>query len=351
MGVQLLFLLLVLPCLHAARLRGATLQPLQDDSSNAVRGSRQSRALGANQALGNQARNTVVTVPRRQPKPSRIATLVHPARSAAAAKPSATRGARGTQATKVASVSIGTPVRDRSAPAQAAGNAPNAAQPAADAAQPSKGSHCSATPPPPPAVEKDSLVDPAVLREYGRVAALVSTSRHAAMYGHRRPRLEQGGIVEAHNAARMLTGAANLTWSSSLAKSAQDWSDGCVFEHSRSGVGENIVGGAYSTPTDLTRGVDMWVGEVCNYDFSKPGWGMDTGHWTQVVWRNTRQLGCGYRVCRNGVKGMGNYAATSTELGVLVCHYSPPGNFMGAQPFRANVFPASPMPSCAGKRR
>ncbi|PNH12922.1 Cell wall protein PRY3 [Tetrabaena socialis] len=347
MGVQLLFLLLVLPCLHAARLRGATLQPLQDDSSNAVRGSRQSRALGANQALGNQARNTVVTVPRRQPKPSRSPRPPQsPDVPGSPLGPAAGAGLPGAPGLPPSSTPPGVPPppsppppevpegprqqrspRSPSAPPSETalpppkppGTRPTPPSPpptppsprrAATAGGIDKGEETSlpppkhrAPPPPPPAVEKDSLVDPAVL-------------------------------LEAHNAARMLTGAANLTWSSSLAKSAQDW-----------------IGGAYSTPTDLTRGVDMWVGEVCNYDFSKPGWGMDTGHWTQVVWRNTRQLGCGYRVCRNGVKGMGNYAATSTELGVLVCHYSPPGNFMGAQPFRDNVHPASPMPSCAGKRR
>ncbi|PNH12923.1 Protein PRY1 [Tetrabaena socialis] len=281
MGVQLLFLLLVLPCLHAARLRGTTLQPLKNDSSNALRGSRQSKAPGANQALGNQARNAVVTPalppPKppgtRPPPPSPPPTPPRPRRTATAG--SIDKGEEGSP-----------PPPKRSA-----------------------------TPPPPPTAEQDSLVDPAVL-------------------------------LEAHNAARMLTGAANLTWSSSLANSAQDWSDGCVFQHSRSGAGENIALGAYRTPMDLTRGVGMWVGELCNYDFNNPGFGMNTGHWTQVVWRNTRQLGCGYRVCPNGVDGSG-----STTLGVLVCQYSPSGNYPGAQTFRDNVFPASPMPSCAGKGR
>ena len=44
-----------------------------------------------------------------------------------------------------------------------------------------------------------------------------------------------------------------------------------------------------------------------------------TGHFTQVVWKSTTGLGCGFNAgCR-----------------MYVCNYSPPGNFLGQ--FDANV--------------
>ena len=51
-----------------------------------------------------------------------------------------------------------------------------------------------------------------------------------------------------------------------------------------------------------------------------------TGHFTQVVWKSTTQLGCGLAVNRgNKIYG--------------VCNYSPAGNVVNAGFFKANVLP------------
>ncbi len=55
--------------------------------------------------------------------------------------------------------------------------------------------------------------------------------------------------------------------------------------------------------------------QVCEYDFSKPGFGPATGHFTQMVWADTRSVGCGYTACPDGVQGLG------ANTGVLVCQY------------------------------
>jgi hypothetical protein len=52
---------------------------------------------------------------------------------------------------------------------------------------------------------------------------------------------------------------------------------------------------------------------------------METGHFTQVVWRQTTQLGCGVSTCRG--------------MDIWVCEYDPPGNVQGH--YRQNVLPAS----------
>jgi hypothetical protein len=50
---------------------------------------------------------------------------------------------------------------------------------------------------------------------------------------------------------------------------------------------------------------------------------MDTGHFTQVVWRATTHVGCGTASC--------------TGLVLWVCNYDPPGNV--ERGYRANVLP------------
>jgi hypothetical protein len=37
------------------------------------------------------------------------------------------------------------------------------------------------------------------------------------------------------------------------------------------------------------------------YDFNKPGFIDRTGHFTQVVWRDSNRIGCAWNVCNNGV--------------------------------------------------
>lgn len=43
------------------------------------------------------------------------------------------------------------------------------------------------------------------------------------------------------------------------------------------------------------------------------------GHYTQVVWRKTRELGCGYATCKRDE--------------FWACNYSPPGNVRGQAPY------------------
>jgi pathogenesis-related protein 1 len=43
------------------------------------------------------------------------------------------------------------------------------------------------------------------------------------------------------------------------------------------------------------------------------------GHYTQVVWRNTKEIGCGKAECG--------------DRAIVVCNYDPPGNVMGQTPF------------------
>jgi uncharacterized protein YkwD len=116
--------------------------------------------------------------------------------------------------------------------------------------------------------------------------------------------------LDAHNAARARRGAAPLLWSKTLTDSAQRVADTCVFQHSNTEYGENLAIGTFVT---CESAAGLWIDEERLY--TTPGFSSETGHFTQVVWKNTMQVGCGYKACPRG-----NY---------VVCHYHPSGNWIG----------------------
>lgn len=136
------------------------------------------------------------------------------------------------------------------------------------------------------------------------------------------------GLVEAHNARRAAHCAPPLAWSPELAAVAQRHADrlgagGCNLVHSSGPYGENLYGASPAggpTPADV---VGSWYEEAARYSFARPGFSMETGHFTQAVWRATQRVGCGLARCADGE--------------VWVCSYDPPGNVEGQ--YRENVLP------------
>jgi pathogenesis-related protein 1 len=137
-------------------------------------------------------------------------------------------------------------------------------------------------------------------------------------------------FVAAHARVRAKHCAPPLTWSPKLAEYAQHWADSlkahrCSFEHSNGQYGENLAAGTIGA-LDPAGTVDYWYSEIKDYKFPDGGFSMKTGHFTQLVWKSTTQVGCGHAQC-NG-------------LDLWVCEYDPPGNVEGE--YRANVLP----PNC-----
>ena len=58
-----------------------------------------------------------------------------------------------------------------------------------------------------------------------------------------------------------------------------------------------------------------WYTEISLYNYNKPGYSRNTGHFTQIVWNGTKKLGIGYAFAREGRK---MYVAAQ---------YGPPGNY------------------------
>jgi len=129
-------------------------------------------------------------------------------------------------------------------------------------------------------------------------------------------------MLDAHNADRARHCAPPLAWSAEVAATAQRWADRCVFTHDRDNrLGENL---AWGTRLSARDAVGLWYNEAGNYNFRAPGFSAATGHFTQLIWRDSRLLGCGRASCQ----GQSFY----------VCRYGPPGNVEGR--YQANVAPA-----------
>jgi uncharacterized protein YkwD len=119
-------------------------------------------------------------------------------------------------------------------------------------------------------------------------------------------------VVKKTNFYRSRHRVNSIVWDAALAARAQNFANTCPSGHSGTkGVGENM---AWGYP-NWGAVVDAWYNEVSSYDYSKPGWNPKTGHFTQLVWRDTNRMGCGYNPrCR---------------MPTYVCQYVVPGNVIG----------------------
>ena len=138
-------------------------------------------------------------------------------------------------------------------------------------------------------------------------------------------------VLRTHNEERAALGIPPLRWNASLAANAARWAAHLatlqVLEHDDSleVEGENLWrgsgGGAY-TPEDM---VLLWIDEKAAFkngvfpDVSVSGQWQDVGHYTQVVWRSTGQVGCALD--------------EAGEDEVLVCRYMDGGNFEGEKTY------------------
>jgi pathogenesis-related protein 1 len=145
-------------------------------------------------------------------------------------------------------------------------------------------------------------------------------------------------MVAAHNRWRSEVGVPDLRWSDELAAVAQGWADhlagnNCAMYHSGNGLGENIYqasalmwpdGHREFRAVPSLRPVDAW-GEEKQWYNAETGKCYATGkttcgHYTQAVWKDTKEVGCAMAICGNNAQ-------------IWVCNYSPAGNIVGQKPF------------------
>jgi hypothetical protein len=139
-------------------------------------------------------------------------------------------------------------------------------------------------------------------------------------------------LLAAQNRARGEVGVSPMTWNDRLAMDARAWADQLAasgrFEHSPDEPnlepqGENLwagTPGAYQ-PESM---VELWTDEKQDYrpgvfpNNSRSGDVAKVSHYTQLIWRETTQVGCSM--------------ARGQREEILVCRYSAPGNVIGQRP-------------------
>ncbi|HVU00252.1 MAG TPA: CAP domain-containing protein [Polyangiaceae bacterium] len=145
------------------------------------------------------------------------------------------------------------------------------------------------------------------------------------------------GMTDAINQVRhgvnTQTPLPDMTWSADIAATAQAYADklkneqGCNMVHSHApGLGENLAWFS-GQPGTAQAAVGLWAseGDCYNYapitasDSCPCAIGGACGHYTQLVWRDTTEVGCGVASCG------------SSEI--WVCNFKPPGNYLGQYPY------------------
>jgi pathogenesis-related protein 1 len=160
-------------------------------------------------------------------------------------------------------------------------------------------------------------------------------------HGHAAESIDTAAIVSEHNRLRTEAGVTEpLSYAPALAKSAQAWanhlqqSHHCQMQHShaKEGYGENLY---WASPLIWSNGrtelrtiaaaevISSWGKEKIDYDHvsNTCALGAECGHYTQIIWRDTKKVGCGFAVC------------SDSREQVWVCHYSPAGNILGEKPY------------------
>lgn len=129
-----------------------------------------------------------------------------------------------------------------------------------------------------------------------------------------------------HNYFRKLHQVPPVTWSSSLQKEAEDWvkylAENNKFDHSPHNPG-NLYMTSYRPDEYCSDAIWWFHQEEKFYNYSSPGFVRAAGHFTQVIWRNSKRIGAAWAIRNDG------------RL-VLSIKYRPGGNYVGF--FANNVF-------------
>jgi len=139
-------------------------------------------------------------------------------------------------------------------------------------------------------------------------------------------------LLAAHNSERAALGVPPLQWNDRLVADARVWANELAvsgrFEHSPDGPGENPQGENLwaGTPRAFSPEamVHLWIAEKRDYRpgvfpaNSRSGDVENVGHYTQLIWRSSRQVGCA--------------TAVGAHEEFLVCRYSAAGNVYGERP-------------------
>ncbi len=148
-------------------------------------------------------------------------------------------------------------------------------------------------------------------------------------------------LLDVHNDARVEVGVSKeLTWNDSIANDAQSYADEMAnsgaWEHDSKNK-EGYVNGSYgenlyastAIPT-FAIATEAWVDEKQFYTYANVGdestcvAGEQCGHYTQVIWEDTTEVGCAASQYKTG---------QYKDWYIVVCKYQTPGNYLNEKPY------------------
>ena len=151
-------------------------------------------------------------------------------------------------------------------------------------------------------------------------------------------------LLAQHNKYRKMHNAPELVLDNELIKIAHDYAAALAYKSddystypsgsknkNRERLGENIFTCKSVLKTSpcyditSTKPVDEWYNEIKNYNFSQPGFTIDSSHFTQLIWKETTKVGCGASVKEDGLTFK------------VVCNYYKAGNILNPEKFEQNV--------------
>jgi len=133
-----------------------------------------------------------------------------------------------------------------------------------------------------------------------------------------------------------------MSWDDSLAESAQQYANQCVWEHSsnRINTGDNLYVEGSSNEnlvTPISQAVESWAAEYAFYDFSSTSCqdGEMCGHYTQIVWQESLLVGCAVSRCTPILDSNGDalFSSNIPYSNFYVCQYRQAGNLTGLAPY------------------
>ncbi|XP_069941290.1 uncharacterized protein [Cherax quadricarinatus] len=131
--------------------------------------------------------------------------------------------------------------------------------------------------------------------------------------------------LKSHNNYRAKHGAPPLKLSKKLSKYAHEWAQTIakkdVLQHRQNNsYGENLYCAWSSNPKHMIKGseaVESWYQEIKDFTFGREPSDLRAGHFTQVVWLDSEELGVATARSKSGKI-------------YVVANYSPAGNFVGS---------------------
>lgn len=131
-------------------------------------------------------------------------------------------------------------------------------------------------------------------------------------------------MLAGHNLVRARVPVPPLRWSDNLAAQAHEWATRLIqedqfYHRPHPTFGENLYRMAGTVRASPLEVVTDWALEAHHYSHETNACRAMCGHYTQIVWSDTREVGCA--------------VARDAHHEVWVCNYNPPGNWVGERPY------------------